>query len=387
MDKKLETPSHNAQRKKIILFAVIGILALASITVAILGLTKPEKRRPQEPSKPYPYYSEDVNFHNPDANVSLAGTLTLPSREGTYPAVILISGSGPQTRDGEFAGHKQFLVVADYLTRNGVAVLRYDDRGFGKSTGNFAAGTSLDFSYDAESAIEFLKTRKEIQKDKIGLIGHSDGAMIAPMVAARSKDVSFIVLLAGPGVQGVNLLLDRQELIERKLGIPETDIKTSRAHSEQMIKIIINSNDSETAKAELTKFSKDNYKDIPDYAIPPGISKDEFIAKHIETLSTPWFKYFFTYDPVSTLQKVTCPVLALNGDKDVQVPSKENLTGIKNALEAGRNENVTIREIAGLNHAFQKCDTGMPDEYGNIEQTFSPETMTEIQFWITRQYK
>jgi uncharacterized protein len=382
MDKKLDTSSNKGNRKRAMLFAVVGMLILASVTFVIWGLNRPEKRRSQEPSEPYPYYSENVKFHNSKANVSLAGTLTLPSREGAYPSVILISGSGPQTRDGEFAGHRQFLVLADYLTRNGIAVLRYDDRGFGQSTGNFAAGTSLDFSYDVESAIEYLKTRKEIRKDQIGLIGHSDGAMIAPMVAVRSEDVSFIVLLAGPGVQGVKLLLDRQELVERKLGRSEAEIKKSRTHTEQMIEIIVNSNDSETAKAELTNFSKANYNDIPDYAIPPGMSKDQFVKKHIEMLSTPWFKYFFTYDPAPTLQKVTCPVLALNGDKDVQVPSEENLAGIKNALIAGGNRNATIREIAGLNHAFQECDTGLPDEYGTIDQTFSTVALIEISTWI-----
>ena len=211
--------------------------------------------------------------------------------------------------------------------------------------------------------------------------------MIAPMVAARSKNVNFIVLLAGPGVQGAKLLLDRQELIERKMRLSESEIKKSRTHSEQIIKIIINANDSQTAKTELTEFSKDNYKDIPDYAVPPGMSKEQFVAKQIEMLSTPWFKYFFTYDPIPVLQNVKCPVLALNGDKDVQVPAKQNLEGIKRALDAAGNSDATIREIAGLNHAFQECESGMPDEYGKIEQTFSPAALAEISSWILQQCK
>jgi fermentation-respiration switch protein FrsA (DUF1100 family) len=195
------------------------------------------------------------------------------------------------------------------------------------------------------------------------------------------------VLLAGPGVEGPKLLLNRQELIERKMGLPETAITRSRAHSEQMIQIIVSAKDGETAKAELTKFSKDNYEDIPHYAIPPGMTKDDFIAKHIEMLSSPWFRYFFTYDPAPTLQKVKCPVLALNGEKDVQVPSQENLEGIRNALHAGGNSSVTIRELQGLNHAFQESITGMPNEYGTIEQTFSPQALTAISDWILEQMR
>jgi pimeloyl-ACP methyl ester carboxylesterase len=386
MDRKLDNPLQEGRRKKTVYAITIGVLAIASAITALLVINN-KQTRPQEPSRPYPYYSEEIKFYNADANVSLAGTLTLPSPEGTYPTVILISGSGPQTRDGEFAGHKHFLVLADYLTRNGIGVLRYDDRGFGQSTGSFRVGTSLDFSYDVESAIAYLKTRKEIQKDKIGLIGHSDGAMIAPMVAVRSKDVNFIVLLAGPGVPGAKLLLDRQEIMEEKLGRSKIDIQKSRTHSEQMIQIIVKADNSEIAKTELTEFSKANYNDIPDYAIPAGMSKDQFIAKHIEMLSSPWFKYFFTYDPAATLQKVKCAALALNGDKDVQVPSKENLEGIKNALNSGGNRNATVRELPGLNHAFQECNTGMPDEYSKIDQTFSPVALDEIRNWILQQCK
>jgi uncharacterized protein len=182
-------------------------------------------------------------------------------------------------------------------------------------------------------------------------------------------------------------LLDRQELLERKVGRSENEITQSRRHSEKIIQIIINAKDSETTKADLTQFSKDNYNEIPDYAIPPGMSKDLFISKQIELLSSAWYRYFLTYDPAPILQKVKCPVLAMNGDKDVQVPSKDNLEGIYNALTTGGNTNVTIREIPGLNHAFQECVTGMPDEYGRIEQTFSPPTMTELHQWIMIQVK
>lgn len=385
MDKRLETSTNKGKRQRLIFLGSLGIVVLAAIAGAMVVFNKPQIRRPQEPSKPYPYYTEDITFNNKGANVTLAGTLTLPSKDGNHPAVILISGSGPQTRDYEFAAHKSFLVLADHLTRRGIAVLRYDDRGFGKSTGDFFKGSSLDFSFDAESALEYLMTRKEIRKDKIGLIGHSDGAMIAPMIAARSSQVSFIVLLAAPGIEGPTLLLNRQELIERKLGRSETEIKKSRAHSEQIMQIIMSSKDSETAKTALTAFSKERYNDIPSYAIPPGISKDDFISRQIDMFSSPWFRYFLTYEPEPTLRQVKCPVLALSGDKDVQAPSKENLEGIRNALNAGENQNATIVEIPGVNHALQECNTGMPDEYGKIEQTISPVVLNEISRWIAQQ--
>ncbi len=374
MDRKIDTSIIKRKKKKLITIVVISFISFILIFLSLIFINRFDA-----------YYSEKVTFTNPVDHLSLAGTLTLPAKKGVFPVVILISGSGPQSRDGEFAGHKLFLVLADYLTRRGIGVLRYDDRGFGQSTGNFSSGTSLDFSYDVQSAIKYLKTRKDVDKTKIGLIGHSDGAMIAPMVAARSRDVSFIVLLAGPGVPGAKLLLDRQELIEKKVGLPDSLIKKSRNHSEQVFKIIINARNTETAKADLMKFSREHYNDIPGYAIPHGVSKDEFIARQIEMFSSPWFKYLLAYDPAPVLQKVTCPVLALNGDKDVQVLAKANLEGIKKALEAGGNTKTTIKELIGMNHAFQECETGMPDEYSKISQTLSTKAMLEMQQWISIQ--
>ena len=209
--------------------------------------------------------------------------------------------------------------------------------------------------------------------------------MIAPMVAVRCSDVNFIVLLAGPGLPGAKVLLERQELLERKMGLSEADIEKSRSHAEQMIEIVVNSNEPELTKTRLVEFSKNNYDEIPDYAIPPGMSKDDFVSKHIEMLSSPWFKFFLTYDPTTTFQKVKCPVLALNGDKDVQVPAESNLDGIKDALIAGGNRNIRIEKVPGLNHAFQECVTGMPDEYAKIEQTFAPLALAKILNWVLQQ--
>ena len=203
MDRKL-SGTHNLKRKTMLILTAVVAVVVLSIVITILWKDKPSIKRPQEPTKPFAYYIEDVTFRNLQAHITLAGTLTLPTKEGNYPAVILITGSGPQNRDEEMLGHKPFLVISDHLTKNGIAVLRYDDRGFGQSTGDFKSGTSGDFATDVESAISYLKTRKEINRNKIGLVGHSDGAMIAPMVAAKSQDVAFVVLLAGLGFKDAN---------------------------------------------------------------------------------------------------------------------------------------------------------------------------------------
>jgi dienelactone hydrolase len=213
------------------------------LTLSRKPVEKTETIRPQDPMKPYPYYSEDVTFQNVKANISLAGTLTLPEKEGNFPVVILISGSGAQNRDEELLGHKPFLVISDHLTRNGIGVLRYDDRGVGKSEGDFKSATSADFATDVESAIAYLKTRKEIDKQKIGLMGHSEGGLIAPMVASQSEDVSFIVLLAGTGLRGDKIILLQQALIAKADGTSESDIKDATDAFTKAVDMVMKSDD------------------------------------------------------------------------------------------------------------------------------------------------
>ena len=351
------------------------------------AIEKEVAKRPQTPVKPYPYYSEEVTFQNTKANISLAGTLTLPTKEGKFPVVILITGSGPQTRDEEIFGHKAFLVLSDYLTKNGIAVLRYDDRGVGQSTGDFKTATSADFATDVESAISYLKTRKEINKKKIGLIGHSEGGLIAPIVAVKSKDVAFIALLAGTGIQGDQILLLQQKLIGKASGVSEEDLQKSEVENTKVYKIIKQSTSMEQLKTDLTNYYKQALKENPSSEKPNGMSDDEFINLIVEDMATPWMQYFISYNPVPTLEKVKCPVLAINGDKDLQVPPKENLEGIKKALTKGGNKKVTTLELPNLNHLFQECTTGSPNEYGTIEQTFSPTAMTVVLNWIKTQTK
>ena len=343
--------------------------------------------RPQEPTKPYPYYSEDVKFENTKDKIVLAGTLTLPKKDGNFPAVVLISGSGPQNRDEELLGHKPFLVLADYLTKNGIAVLRFDDRGTAESTGNYKTATSKGFAGDVESAIKYLKSRKEINKNKIGLIGHSEGGIIAPMVAAGSKDISFIVLLAGTGIRGDKLLLLQQGLIGKASGVSDPDLQKAKIINKGAFDLVLKYDDLDTLGIKLTKYLKQALKDNPESEKPEGMSEDNYIKLQVNQLISPWMYYFIRYNPAPTLQKVKCPVLAINGSKDLQVPAKVNLKAIKEALEIGGNKKVTTKELPGLNHLFQECKTGLPTEYAAIEQTFSPIALTEILNWILKQVK
>lgn len=343
--------------------------------------------RPQLPAKPYPYYEEEVVFKNEKANIDLTGTLTVPRKSGKFPVVILISGSGPQDRDETLMEHKPFLVLADYLTRNGIAVLRYDDRGVGKSKGNFSSSTTQDFASDVEAAINYLKTRQEINKKKIGLVGHSEGGIIAPLVAAGTKDVSFIVMLAGTGVRGDQLLLSQQYLIGKAAGATEEDLATGRKLNSKLFAMVLETDDTAALKAGMSKYISDYLKDLPDDKKPKGISIEAYSRRLAEELSGPWIRNFIRYDPATSLENVKCPVLAVNGEKDLQVPAAENLEAIGNALKKAGNKQVTLKTFPGLNHLFQEAKTGSPEEYQQIEQTFSPVAMEYITSWIKSQVK
>jgi uncharacterized protein len=282
-------------------------------------------------------------------------------------------------------GHKPFLIISDHLTKNGMAVLRYDDRGVGKSSGDFKTATSADFATDVESAITYLKTRKEINTKKIGLMGHSEGGLIAPMVASKSKDVAFIVLMAGPGMQGDQLLLLQQKLIGKASGGSDENLLKIEFENRKAFDIVKKSNSTEQLNIDLTNFIKQNLVENPNTKIPDGMSNDDFVNLQVKAIATPWMQYFIKYNPIPALEKVKCPVLAINGEKDLQVPPKENLAAIKNALTKGGNKKVTIKEFPNLNHLFQECITGSPDEYATIDQTISPIALEAITKWIKTQ--
>ena len=341
-----------------------------------------EVKRPQNPQKPYPYNDEEITFENKSANITLAGSFTYPKGEGRFPAVVLVTGSGPQDRDEALMNHKPFLVISDYLTRNGIAVLRFDDRGLGKSKGNFAAATSEDFTTDALAAVEYLKTRKEVDPKKIGVAGHSEGGLIAPMCAVNSNDVSFIVLLAGPGVSGKDILILQTELIMKAEGSKEEDINKAVEQNKRIYKVITDESDSILMYKKLfALYDEDISKMSDDEKKKPDNSKESF-ERAIKTLLSPWFRFFIKYNPQPTIEQVTVPVLALNGEKDLQVPPFQNLPEIEKALKTGGNKNFKTVELPGLNHLFQPAKTGGVSEYGKIETTFSEDALKIMKDWI-----
>ncbi|MBN1973941.1 MAG: alpha/beta fold hydrolase [Sedimentisphaerales bacterium] len=334
----------------------------------------PKASRPQEPKKPYPYIEEEITIRNPEANIKLAGTLTIPRSEKPCPAVILISGSGAEDRDETIFGHKPFWVLADYLTRKGIAVLRVDDRGVGGSTGNTADSTSEDFAGDIISEVNFLKSRKEIDPAKIGLAGHSEGGIIAPIAAVKSPDVAFIVLLAGTGVTGEEILYLQNKLILKNAGASDEALAKQLEFLNKQFDVIKNESDEKILEKKTREILTNQI----------GNNK-ELIEKTLNEVTSPWFRFFLIYDPKPVLTKVKCPVLALNGSLDLQVAPKENLSAIEEALKEGGNKNYNIKEFPGLNHLFQKAKTGAVSEYSQIEESISQDVLDVVAKWILEQ--
>jgi len=353
-----------------------------------LNLIREEaNKRPQEPKMPYSYYSEEVTFQNKIENFSLTGTLTLPKKEGQFPVVVLISGSGAQNRDSELLGHKPFLVIADYLTKNGIGVLRYDDRGVATSKGDRTNATSKNFADDAKAAVDYLKTRKEVNTKKIGLIGHSEGGTIAPMVAANNKDISYIVLLAGTGIPGDDLLIQQAYLIGKSAGMSDTELENARKINKEIYQIIKTEKDKNQIKMQIATILEKQLNELPENQKPTKEQIKSTAAEQSNAIASPWFSYFIKYDPRPILKDVKCAVLVLNGEKDIQVPAKSNTEAIKSELEKWGNKKVTVNIFPGLNHLFQECKTCTIEEYEQIEQTFSPIALQKISEWIGLQTK
>ena len=335
-------------------------------------------RRPQEPAGILPYRSEEVKFENAADKVTLAGTLSVPEGEGPFPAVVLISGSGPQNRNSEVFGHKPFLVLSDYLTRNGIAVLRYDDRGTAASGGDFSKATSVEFSRDALAAVAYLKSRKEVSPGQIGLAGHSEGGIIAPLAAVKSKDVAFLVLLAGPGLPGDQILKLQQEMIGKASQVPEKDLREAGELNREAFAIVQSTDDFKAMEEKLHAFFSSRMDGVLGAQKPQGLDTETWIASLVRQLASPWMKFFLSHDPAPVLEQIKRPVLVLIGEKDLQVPADENLKAIGEAFRKGGNSRVTLKKLNGLNHLFQECQTGSPAEYALIEQTFSENAMEEI---------
>jgi hypothetical protein len=345
--------------------------------------TPVEILRPQIPHKPYPYVEKNVKYPNKNADIVLGGTLTYPNTSPPYPAVILISGSGAEDRDETIFGHKPFLVLADYLTRKGFAVLRVDDRGVGESTGNYIEATNADFASDVKTGINFLKAQKEINRNKIGLIGHSEGGVIAPLVASQNPDIAFIVLMAGPGLSLEQILYIQGELIARANHVSEELISKQRHIQEIMFSYVKDEKNIKIAEQKIRKVINEEFNEMKDKNLP--IMSEDSINSQIQMVLSPWFRDFLTYDPKEALRKVKCPVLALNGEKDLQVPPKENLAAIKEALQSGGNTDFEVIEIPNLNHLFQTANTGALTEYSQIQETLSPKALDIIGDWLMKQ--
>ena len=332
-----------------------------------------ELRRPQNPVKPYPYREEEVTYANKAGGITLAATLTVPRGKGPFPAVLLIVGSGPHDRDESLMGHKPFLVLSDYLTRKGIVVLRADKRGIGKSTGDLAKATTADFASDAEAGVAYLKSRPEADPRKIGLIGHSEGGVVAPMVAASDPGVAFVVMMAGDGVPGDQLIVEQTRLLAEAAGASKEKAAENAGQEREVLALVESEKDAAALDKKLReKLAADG---MPEAQIGPSI----------RALTSPWFRYLLTYDPATALRKVACPVLAINGSLDLQVPPAQNLPPIRKALEDGGNKHYEVDELPGLNHLFQTAKTGSLREYGEIEETMSPVALDKMASWILKQ--
>ncbi|MFZ6770008.1 alpha/beta hydrolase family protein [Undibacterium sp. Di26W] len=336
------------------------------------------KKRPQEEAiakSPRNYSSTDVSFQNAKAKISLAGTLTLPQGKGPFPAVVLVHGSGPNDRDETIKDHKIFLVLADHLSKQGIAVLRYDKRGIAASKGDYKSATTFDFADDAQAAVDYLRTRSEINQDKLGMIGHSEGGLIAPMLAVNDPKLKFIVLMAAPSIRIDAVLLEQSRLTGLANGESQTEVEKAQKVSREAYAIMNSGADDKTISERL-KAHFDQAEKNGDLAKGAG-------AGQLSRLERPWNRTFIKYDPAPTLAKVKQATLVLNGELDLQVPAKMNLDGIRASMKA--NKNVVIKELPKLNHLFQTATSGSSAEYGKIEETLSPIALDAISGWILQQ--
>ena len=333
-----------------------------------------ELRRPQNPAKPYPYKEEEVSFPAGDGRAALAGTLTVPQGPGPFPAAVFVSGSGPTDRDASVAGHKPFLVLADFLTRKGFAVLRYDKRGVGQSTGDSELASMDDLTRDAQSAVSYLKSRKEVDAKRLGVLSHSEGGIIAASLATRSTDLNWLVFLATPATTGERTLLKQSELIARTGGLPEEQIARSQQFDRMAYTAVREEKSTTALESKLNELIE---KSGLGAATPPAA-----LQAQIRLMTTPWFRQFLDLDPGPLLEQLKIPVLALIGDRDLQVDAEDTVPLMRSAYEKSGNKDFTVAEVEGVNHLFQKAQSGSPALYGAIEETIAPEVLNVIGRWL-----
>lgn len=342
--------------------------------------------RPQTPQPPFPYEVREVKFRNEIDGIDIAGTLTIPNGAGPFPAVVMITGSGPQDRDESLMGHKPFWVIADHLSRNGIAVLRCDDRGVGGTGGNVMQSTSENFALDALAGVSFLKSIDRIDGGKIGLMGHSEGGIVAPLAAAQSRDVAFIVLLAGTGLPGHEILRLQTRLLMASAGVfSDEQLDEMMARHTALTQAIMSEAPPVEQMEAMKALMRVQLGETSEMAMDDN-ALGQAAMQQLAQMRSPWFRYFLTHDPRPALRKVTCPVLALNGSLDLQVPADANLDEIRKALAEAGNADATITKLEGLNHLFQHATTGSPAEYATIEETFAPAVLDLITKWIQQRF-
>ncbi len=352
-------------------------------------LVQKEMQKEAASEAPVPYRQEEVTIQNGD--VTLAGTLTLPPDKGRFPAVIMITGSGPQNRDEELFGFKPFRIIADHLTRKGIAVLRYDDRGVGGSTAGKAGATTADFATDVEAAVGFLRMRNDIDTNHIGLCGHSEGGIVAPMVAARDSRVTFIILMAGPAIPGGDIILYQIEHMAREGGASEKAVARAVALQKKVYACIHSDSGWDELKEEFRKDARASY----DEATPEqrkGIADidklvETSVKARVESARSPWFKYFVEYDPAPTLAKVKCPVLAFFGELDQQVPVSLNKAPMEKVGKVARNNDFTVKVVPSANHLFLKARTGSTSEYADLPKEFVAGFLDSMSNWVQAHVK
>ena len=339
--------------------------------------------RPQNPKSPLPYTVSDITFPNPDAGITLAGTLTIPEGSGPFPAMVLVAGSGPNDRDETVFNHKPFLVLADHLTRTGIAVLRFDKRGIGGSGGDYQSATTDDFASDAMAAVTALESMNHIRKDRIGVLGHSEGALVAPMLAAHHPErIDCLVLIGAPGVPGRELMPMQMKTLLERSGTGKEQVREALEQQSALFGIVLGESDPAKADTLLDQEMKRRYALLSEEERSmPGMTEQEMIIS-ARVVNSKWFRRFLTLDPRDYLKQTRCPVLALWGERDLQVVPKQNLPEVEKALRKAGNPEVILRKLPEFNHLFQTAETGLVSEYPVIEETMAPVAMKTISDWL-----
>lgn len=345
------------------------------LTLSREGSAKPAgPNRSQTPQPPFPYQSADVTFKNEKAGITLAGTYTVPADMGPFPAVVLLTGSGPEDRNETIFNHQPFAVLADYLTRHGIAVLRFDDRGVGQSGGTQKDMTSADYATDAQAALAWLRAQPGIRKNQVGALGHSEGGTAAVGAAGQLAGPDFLVLLAAPGIAGDELIVQQSLALARLQVTDAAQLAAIEKQQRSMTQIIQKTPDDAQARAQLSAL----------YNPTNDANAAAALESQYAVMTSPFYRHLLADRPAQTLAKVHCPVLALGGSKDLQVPATRNLAATAAALKTSGNRDVTVKELPGLNHLFQTAKTGGPEEYGTIEETFAPAALQVIGDWVAQ---